>query len=147
MAIKLDIDVKMEIIFNEETGECEIISSTPKIVKQEKINRIISEEYDVKFSDLKYGILSLGAKSQIGQNLPINTKVKITFEDLEGNRYPINAKTHKKYKGRIDRLTEIYRELGLKCGYDLEEKEIEKIKFKVSYHIQKQELYIKLLDK
>lgn len=146
MAIKLDIDIKMEIILDEETGEYKVNSMTPKIIKQSKVQEKITIDYSLNYSELKYGILSLGAKNKIGKELPIDEKIKVVYIDKKGNEHSLATHTHKKTKGRIDKLTEVFKDLELKCGHKLEKSEVEKSKLKISYFIKEKEINISLVE-
>lgn len=128
MPFKLDVDVKLEIIFDEKTGECKIVSMKHDIKSQEKINDVVFEEHVITPSQMKYGILTFGAKSLIGSIIPKDTQVGFS---ILGNTF--RAKTHNKIQGRIDGLTLLFQELCIPTGYKLNVDEVVSKTIELSY--------------
>lgn len=60
----------------------------------------INFSYSWKVCDIRYGIITFGAKHQISNLLPKDTEIKVKWKDKE-----FAAKSHKTVKGRIDGLT------------------------------------------
>lgn len=130
MTQKLDIDVKLEVLFNEETGKYKILSNTPIIRSQKKIDEIIESTYKVKFSDLRYGVLTLGAKNLVGKEIPKGDSITVTFgksitakskaPNIGSDVQTVTASTHKSAKGRIDGLTKLFEYFDIPHGYKLE---------------------------
>lgn len=106
MNIKLLVDVKLEVMYNPETNELDIVSCSPSIVSQRILDPKRYFKHKMTKTQLKYGILTLGARTRMGQEIPLGKVIDIKLNDKE----PIQIKTHRAIKGRIDGLTRVYAE-------------------------------------
>ena len=153
MNYKLDIDIKLEVLFDKKTGECKVLSSKPTIKSQSKIEMIIEANHTITHSELRYGILTLGAKNKVGASLPKSEPIRIIHAGqvlktpallLENTN--ISAKTHKSARGRVDGLTSVYALLGLPHGYKLKEDDTEfAFNVRLIYSISEKTLTISLI--
>jgi hypothetical protein len=108
MKFKVDIEVNIEAIYNTETEEFQIISCKPHIYKKEDVD---DEEYLIHLlskTQYNFGILTLGAKSVVGRQLPPNETVTIKFFEGKKEIDERTIRTHKTVKGRLDGLTSFY---------------------------------------
>ncbi len=102
MNIKLNLSV--EVMFNQETGVTEVISCKTQGSIEED-SKIVTMELALTETQVKFGILTLGARSMIGRILPPAKDLQVLYMGQD-KRYP--AKTHKSVKGRIDGITSFY---------------------------------------
>ncbi|KYO67002.1 hypothetical protein [Thermovenabulum gondwanense] len=101
---KFIVDFTIEMLYNVEKDELSIIETRPNVVKVETVNTKHTIEHYVTDAEIKYGILLLGAKNEVGSNIPLDTEITVK---LNGNNFG-KAKSHKKIKGRVDRLKRIF---------------------------------------
>lgn len=121
--IKLNVNVNLEVLFDEETNSCNITNQVVQV--QIPSNIPLKMEHILGVAEKRYGIFTLGSKSIIGKMLPRDTDIKVIFE---GKTY--SAHTHKTSGGRIDRLSAllnleyIHVNTRLMYEYDAEKKEL-----------------------
>lgn len=104
MDFKLEVDVKFEIIYNSAKDEFSIISCNPSISKKIEINTKKTIKHKLTKTQVKFGILTLGSRNDVGQNIPLGKTIELVVNDDK----PIKITTHKTIKGRIDGLTKTY---------------------------------------
>lgn len=125
MKKKCIISLNLEISYDTATGAFTIDKNTATITSPTQAN-IVKMNRTLCPAEIKYGILTLGAKSTIGKILPINQDITIIFN---GSRY--QAHTHSCQNGRCDRISSIVKQFQVGSSLELE------------YHISTKELYIK----
>lgn len=96
--IKLNINVNLELLFDEDTHTCNITKQLVQV--QTPSNAPLKMEHILGVAEKRYGIFTLGSKSVIGRILPRDTDITVFFD---GKSY--FAHTHKTSGGRIDRLS------------------------------------------
>ncbi len=81
------------------------------------IDQVKVTEHTISETENRYGILTLGAKSEVGGLIPIATEITI---EIDGQRFigPRPIITHRSARGRIDGLTQLYREFPEKFAVD-----------------------------
>lgn len=121
--IKLNMDVKLEIEYDEVNGTFNVMSCIPIITNNSSALNS-NFEHTLTETQTRYGILTLGSK--FGNYMPRGQEVEI---EVNGVKYKDTVVTHKTIKGRIDGLTKFYKEFSdLKEGtaldiiYDAESK-------------------------
>lgn len=125
----LNININLEVLFDEETHSCNITNQIVQIQTPSDIP--LKMEHILGVAEKRYGIFTLGSKSIIGRMLPRDTDITVIFE---GKSYP--AHTHKTSGGRIDRLSALlnleYIHVNTKLLYE--------------YNIERNELYVSMMD-
>ena len=106
MDFKLEVDVKIEIIYDSTKDEFNIISCNPSISNKVEIDAKKTIRHKLTKTQVKFGILTLGSKNDVGQNIPLGESIRLVFNEDE----PITITSHKTIRGRIDGLTRIYSE-------------------------------------
>lgn len=104
MDFKLEIDVKLEVIFNSENNEFSIVSCKPNISKKLNVDAQKTIKHTLTDTQIKFGILTLGSKNEVGKNIPLGTTIELKVNEEN----PIEITTHKTIRGRIDGLTKTY---------------------------------------
>ena len=122
MDFKLEVDVKLEVIYNSLKDEFSIISCTPSISKKIEVDATKTIRHKLTKTQVKFGILTLGSRNDVGQNIPLGE----TIELVVNNNEPFKITTHKTIRGRIDGLTAVYAEqselmegIEIEVGFDL----------------------------
>ncbi len=125
--IKLNVNVNLEVLFDEETRSCSITNQIVQVKTPEDVP--LKMEHILGVAEKRYGIFTLGSKSVIGRMLPRDTDITVIFN---GKSYP--AHTHKTSGGRIDRLSALlnlnYIHVNTLLLYE--------------YNMEKKELYVSL---
>lgn len=106
MDFKLDINVKIEVVYDSQKEEFKVISCIPKISEKKKIDTTKTIIHEITETQKKFGILTLGSKNAIGEILPKEKSIRIKFNGEEYTDRRVS--THKTTKGRIDGLTSLY---------------------------------------
>lgn len=106
MNFKLELDVKLEVVYDSEKDKFDIISCNPSISKRMIIDPKKTIEHKMTKTQIKFGILTLGSRNDVGQNIPLGKEISLIINDGE----PIQVTTHKSVRGRVDGLTRIYAE-------------------------------------
>lgn len=97
--------LELEFVFNidPENKEVSIDSVRLKSARVHEKDEDIITKHTLTETQVKFGILTLGAKSSVGRMLPLGEEITI---DYYGEKIP--AKTHRTVRGRIDGLTKFY---------------------------------------
>ena len=112
--MNLKIDIQLSVDYDEQTKKVNILSCNPVIITPSNEETI--QTHIVTETQHKFGILTFGKN---GKNIPKGREIKI-----EVNEIPFeNTKTivtHKTVTGRIDGLTEFYKNYpNIKTGTEL----------------------------
>lgn len=109
--ISLNLNVSLSLSINTSTNEIEVKDCKANVINviNDDINKTKYTEHKINETQNRYGILTLGAKSAVGMLMPIATEITI---EMDGKKFisehPIV--THKSTRGRIDGLTQFFRE-------------------------------------
>jgi len=109
--ISLNLNVSLVLSFNTLTNEVEVTNCVANItnITNDDTNQVRFTEHRIKETENRYGILTLGVKSSVGMLIPTGTEITI---EIDGEKFiserPIV--THKSTRGRIDGLTQFFRE-------------------------------------
>lgn len=125
--IELNINVNLEVLFDEDTHSCKITNQVVQV--QTPSDLPLKMEHILGVAEKRYGIFTLGSKSVIGRILPRDTDITVFFD---GKSY--SAHSHKTSGGRIDRLSAL---LNLECIHV-------NTKLIYEYNVEKKELYVTL---
>ncbi|SHM72160.1 hypothetical protein SAMN05660826_01767 [Caldanaerovirga acetigignens] len=103
--VKASIVLEVEFLFNIdlENEDLSIDSVKLKSVRMQGKKEDETTIHTLTETQVKFGILTLGAKSSVGKVMPLGEEIII---DYYGEK--ITAKTHRTVKGRIDGLTRFY---------------------------------------
>lgn len=101
---KLEINLVIE--YDIDKDDINLVASDVKLNSKSIVEKKIEIEHKISETQFKFGILTLGARSDIGKLLPLATEIKIKVN----GEYYTNKKisTHKSVRGRIDGLTDMY---------------------------------------
>lgn len=79
-------------------GSMTIVSKETKLEPKQLNQEIIKTRHQVNVSEKRYGILTFGKKDVLGQEIPLDSDIKIFFLNKE-----YYGHSHKETQGRIDR--------------------------------------------
>lgn len=100
----MQIDLKLTIGVSA-SGAVEILEVPIPIVTSSLTTDVVPFSYKWKVCDIRYGIITLGAKHKINKTLVKDGDLTVVWN---GHNYA--AKSHKSTKGRIDGLTALFRD-------------------------------------
>lgn len=98
------LELRIEFSFDKTTEKFTVLTHTVKFNDAEKLEDIVVRGHELTDTQVRYGILTFGAKTSIGKNLLLSSTVKIVYDGVE---YP--ATTHKLTKGRVSSLSALFR--------------------------------------
>ena len=104
--ISTNLEINLVLEYDIDNDELSLVSSDTKLKSASIIKKKISIEHQISETQYKFGILTLGAKNEIGKVLPLSTEIKII---VNGEYYKNKTIiSHKSVRGRIDGLTDMY---------------------------------------
>lgn len=101
-----EVTIEQKILIEIDGEDSKILSIESKTVDEKILNDIYTDNHVLTATELRYGIITLGKKNNVGQALPKGQQVYVEIEEC--NVYTLN--THKSTIGRIDGFTKIFRE-------------------------------------
>ena len=109
--ISLNLNVTAVLSINTITDEVEVTDCVANLINviNDGTNPVRFTEHKINETENRYGILTLGAKSAVGKLLPTVTEITI---EIDGKKFVSERPivTHKSTRGRIDGLTQLFRE-------------------------------------
>lgn len=109
--IKASIALNLQFVVELETGAVTVRACDAQVLKiqTDDLVQVQNTEHTIGPTEDRYGILTLGVKSAAGRLLPIATEIAIHVDGQEVTNCGRIA-THKSARGRIDGLTNMYRQ-------------------------------------
>lgn len=128
---ELQLNIKFE--YDKKHDTLLIKTINPSVIQTHNPNIEFSEEHILSGTEMRYGILTFGAKSLFGQELEKGQSVEVEFRN---KIYCV--KTHNKIKARIDGLTGMMKEFcdELKEG----------VKIKATYIPSQRKIILKTIE-
>ena len=105
----LDIQLNLKILYNSNTDEIEILTSTSKILNKEDYKKKKWQELKVTETMINYGLLTLGSRSEIDSLLKKGEQLQFNFIENDSVVFKKEITTHKTVGGRVDKLKEWFK--------------------------------------